>query len=76
MLTDFIGLLQEQKISPEELQKQLLRHQTPLGMQVIALIKLLEYQKSLIPKHLIKPLATCFKNYINNELDKFIQSCE
>lgn len=46
----------ETNMDPEQLQKQLLKHQIPIAMQVESLVKLLEYQKSLIPKHLINPL--------------------
>lgn len=56
-------------VDMEQLQKQLLRHQKPLAMQIHALLEMLQYQKSLIPQHLIEPLIESMKKYIITELD-------
>lgn len=56
-------------VNMEQLQKELLRHQRPLAIQVQALVEMLRYQKSLIPQHIIEPLIESMKEYIIRELD-------
>ena len=56
-------------VNPEQLQKELYRHQMPVVLQVKALIETLKYQKSLIPNHVIGPLIELVKVHLNKELD-------
>lgn len=57
------------EVDPEQLQKELMRHQTPVVYQVRSLIETLKYQKSLIPNHVIGPLIEAVRQKINKELD-------
>ncbi len=56
-------------VNVEQLKKELLRHQRPLAIQMQALVEMLQYQKSLIPQHIIEPLIESMKQYIITELD-------
>lgn len=57
------------EVNPEQLAKELYRHQMPVVFQVRALIETLKYQKSLIPQHVIGPLIDCVKEQVNRQLD-------
>ena len=55
-------------VDVENLKKQLLRYQQPVAFQVTALVQLIEYQKSLLPQHLVEPFIDSIKDYINKSL--------
>lgn len=57
-------------VNVEQLKKELLRHQKPLAFQIDALVAQLEYQKSLIPQHVVDPLIESVKNHLIKQLDK------
>ena len=56
------------EVRPEQLKKQLLRHQIPVAAQVEALVQILAYQKSLIPNHIINPLIDSVIQHVTTEL--------
>lgn len=71
MLEQIAKLAQEGgEVNTEQLQKELARHQRPLAGAINSLLLMLEYQKSLIPQHIIEPLIESVKEHINTELDK------
>lgn len=56
------------EVRPDQLKKQLLRHQIPVAAQVEALVQILAYQKSLIPEHVINPLIDSVIQHVTTEL--------
>lgn len=57
------------EVRPDQLKKQLLRHQIPVAAQVEALVQVLAYQKSLIPEHVINPLIDSVIQHVTTELN-------
>lgn len=57
------------EVRPDQLKKQLLRHQIPVAAQVEALVQILAYQKSLIPEHVINPLIDSVIQHVTIELN-------
>lgn len=58
------------EVRPDQLKKQLLRHQIPVAVQVEALAQLIAYQKSLIPQHIVNPLIDSVIQHVASELNK------
>ena len=65
-----LGALANDEVTSEQLQKQLLRHQVPMAVQVESLVQLIEYQKSFIPQHLVNPLIDSVIKHVCSSLDK------
>jgi hypothetical protein len=63
------SLQNKEDILIQQFQEELMVHQTPLVFQVKALVEMLNYQKSLIPEHIMEPLIDCVKDHINKQLD-------
>lgn len=71
MLEQIAKLAQEGgEVNVEQLKKELARHQRPLAGVITSLLAVLQYQKSLIPQHIIDPLIESVKEHIISELDK------
>lgn len=69
-MAGLISQLAADEVNPENLKKQLLRHQTPLAFQISSIVELLKYQISIIPDHLRQPLAESVIAYFNSEVEK------
>ena len=71
LLKDINKLAQDGgEVNVEQLKKELARHQRPLAGVITSLLAVLQYQKSLIPQHIIDPLIESVKEHIISELDK------
>ena len=57
------------EVRPDQLKKQIIRHQIPIAAQVEALVQILAYQKSLIPEHIINPLIDSVIQHVTTELN-------
>lgn len=69
-LAGLAALAGADEVKPDQLKKQLLRHQIPVAVQVESLVQLLTYQKSLIPQHLVNPLIDNVIQHVAGELSK------